>query len=256
MRKILRPLTSFIILASAGIMLTAGWIKWRSLEPGHHLVVAWEGLWLPLNFRDAGASFNSCLGQELIRPGLLTRANRWFSGFSCTNVGNPEEIFSLNYKPASREEFFCQGQTGKTIGRHFNRGITLHNLEFLSSWQQEAMGASACNFVHEILKSLARAKRILLHCDAGQDRTGTITALLQALVAERSALPRASWLQAIECDYRQSPYLAPDKYGRQANFINSLPNASVAEFISTTCGIPPETINAAVRQLQTVDPPQ
>jgi hypothetical protein len=246
-KKLLLGIFTLLLFTVGG---TAAWLKVRSLETGHHLTVAWEGLWLSPNFRDAGASFNQCLGTPLMREGILLRANRWFSGFSCARVGSPEEIFSLNYKPETGEEFFCQADGHKVIGRHYNSQVMLYDLEFPETWSNEAMRHDACRVMEELVGSVAAGKSTLIHCDAGQDRTGTVAALLQALVAEDSGIPVEKWIAAIECDYVKSPKLGAAKYGRQGAFISALrEHSSIAGFLQETCGISARMIAAAVKEL-------
>jgi hypothetical protein len=236
------------ILTVIVIAIIAASIKWRSLDANHKLSVNWEGIWLSDNFRDAGESFNVCLDQPLMRAGLLLRSNRWFSGFSCDRVGTPDTIFSLNYEPKSGAEFFCHNAEtdDKVIGQHFNTSETLHNLEFLSTWDNEAMRRDACAFLPPILTSLATHQRTLIHCNAGEDRTGTVSALLQALVAELTTIDRDRWLDAIECDYQKSSKLEQSKYGRQKTFLSSiLEQSSIADFLVRTCDVPASLVDSA-----------
>ncbi len=231
----------FLALCALGIGL-----KVHSLEPGHSLVVSWEGLVIGKNYRDAGQSFNECLGQKLIKTGFLLRANRWFSGFSCHDVGEPDEIYSLNFDPKNRHEFFCHSGSTKVIGKHFNEIKIIKDIEFLDNWNRPEVLSDICGFFGSALASLAKGKKILLHCDAGQDRTGTFAALVQALIAEKSQVPQSLWLDAIECDYRKSPKLVQEKYGRQRRLLEGIfRTTSVQEFLSTKCAIPASVINDA-----------
>ena len=62
-----------------------------------------EGSIKDANFRDLGQSINSCLKKQglpdIFQDNLVYRANRFFSGWSCNSVGNPQQIFTLNFVP-------------------------------------------------------------------------------------------------------------------------------------------------------------
>ena len=242
----------FSLLGCAFVLLstTAALIKLRSHESGRSLVVSWEGLFISRNFRDAGESFNECLGDPLMTEGVVFRANRWFSGFSCDDVGAPDEIYSLNFDPATSQEYFCHTKDGKIIGKHFNADVVINDVEFLESWSNLQLREGICGFFSSALASVAKGKRLLTHCNAGQDRTGTVAAIIQALVAEHSKIDSARWLDAIECDYRRSPRLSSEKFDRQRRFITSvLATSSVSEFLADRCNISEVTINEAVGAL-------
>ena len=68
---------------------------------------------------------------------------------------------------------------------------------------------------------------MLIHCDAGRDRSGAVSALLIAMAAEKSGLLDERMISAIECDYRKTQSLIEDKYGRMSNFIRNLKNIIV-----------------------------
>ena len=234
------------------VIFLAG-IKIRSLsyaDEGPKLAVRWEGFYHDYNFRDVGFSLNECLGSTFFEKDIILRSAGWFSGWSCDGVGNPDTIFSLNYAPKKAERYFCQGDNGKTIGRYYNPNIKLNDLEFPAAWEDENMRTAACAFLDGIFQEIAQDRKTLLHCDAGRDRTGTITALIAALVAEKHNRLNDQMLNAIECDYRKTPSLNPEKYGRMKNFITYLQTqGGVASFLKKQCGIDDTQMNRLVNNL-------
>ena len=243
-----------LVLLLLLIVSYAGWIKFRSYDirdGGPPLAVRWEGFYHDMNFRDIGTSINQCLGKKIFREGLLFRSAGWFSGWNCEKVGNPQVIYSLNYSPEKKERYFCQSEDGKVIGRYFNPEIKLNNLESLRSWVDEETRIAVCGFLKDIFISILDERKTLLHCDAGRDRTGTLSALLVALVAEESGRLDSEMLDAIECDYRKTKSLTPDKYGRMKDFIQSLQAmGGVSTYIEQTCNISPEIIPHVSQKMQ------
>lgn len=228
-----------------------GWLYWPSFDAAHpHLNVKPEGAVNDRNFRDAGASFNACLGQKLMREDRVFRAAVWFSGWSCAGVGNPDEVFTLNFDPEDGREYYCRAPDGIKVGRHYNDATELSDLEFLPTWSNAAQRDGFCGLLRASYADVAAGKRILVHCDAGRDRTGTYNALLQALVAESRGALDERVVQAIECDYRRSETLAPAKYGRMAALIAGIrAQSTVAGFLSDQCKIPPEVVAATASAL-------
>ncbi len=245
--KILALLFSVLILA---MLLFMGWVKYRSLlgfSGELPLAVRWEGFYQDMNHRDLGASINHCMGRRLFREDVLHRSSGWFSGWSCEKVGNPEVIYSLNYSPYRGERYFCHEDGGKNIGRYFNPDTQLNDLEFLKSWENPEMRGAACRFLDNIMLSMISGNKVLLHCDAGRDRTGAISALLVAMTAEAWAALDSELLSAIECDYRKTESLVEEKYGRMERFIRKInERGTVAEFLQKQCGISKQkTLDAA-----------
>jgi hypothetical protein len=234
------PITAFLVYASyREINARAG--------RDERLSVRWEGLWIPNNFRDVGSSMNECLGRKDFKEGVLTRANVWFSGWSCDSVENPDVIYSLNRVKARHEQYFCRASSGKdTIGRFFQKDdLVLSDLEFYATWDNEATKEIACDFFRDSFKEIINGKKILVHCDAGKDRTGTYAALTSALVAEHLGTLDEKMLEAIECDYRKSVRLEHHKYGRMRSFVNDLQRrAGIAKFLQEKCQIDQATVAA------------
>jgi hypothetical protein len=235
-------------------LLLWGGISQRAVrhDDGLPLAIRWEGVVQDKNYRDAGESLNSCLGHELFQTARLLRANGWFSGWSCDTVGSPEVIYSLNYAPELQERYFCMTEDGQqNIGRFFNPKIKLNDLELIDTWSNPAMVEGTCGFISDIMQSLIAQKRVLVHCNAGRDRTGTMVAVLAALAAETSGLLDDDVVGAIECDYRKTASLKPQLYGRMAAFIHSMQKeqGSVTAFITGKCGIPRLLLEQGAGQL-------
>ena len=91
---------------------------------------------------------------------------------------------------------------------------------------------------------------MLIHCDAGRDRTGVISALLIAMASEKAGLLDEKMINAIECDYRKTQSLAKEKYGRMSNFIRNLINrGGVSEFLLEQCNLPTHIISKASERI-------
>jgi len=223
-----------------GFLLWAYYPSFLATEPG--LTFKIEGfLDQKLNFRDAGASINQCAGQKILPEDLLLRSSGFFSGWSCDRVGNPDFIYSLNYSASDKRQYYCRGAEGHpnglNIGIHF-QSEELSDLEFIETWEQkpdEVM--SVCSFISEGLIMLRNGKRILLHCEAGRDRTGAVVALLAAYQLEEAGTLSDSSIAAIECDYRRSKSLDSSKHGRIEKFLRELrKRGGVRKFLKDHCG--------------------
>ena len=91
---------------------------------------------------------------------------------------------------------------------------------------------------------------MLIHCDAGRDRSGTLSALLIAMASEKSGLLDEKMINAIECDYRKSASLTADKYGRMSIFIrNILKRGRVNDFLLNQCNLPIKIIAEASEKI-------
>jgi hypothetical protein len=246
LKKIKYPSLLICILLLV-VLCCMGWIKVRRslLESEQHLAIRWEGLYKDKNFRDIGDSINQCYGKEIMRTGLVFRSNGWFSGWNCNKVGNPEIIYSLNFDPKKNDLFFCWDAQKKqaNICKVLNLTIKLSDLEFLPTWGNEEMRKSTCTIFKSMLVSIKKQKRTLIHCSAGRDRTGVFAAILAAIAAESRHTLNQSMLDAIECDYRKTASLVPEKYGRMEEFIRQISKTqSVSHFLASQCNIPEETI--------------
>ena len=162
------------------------WTKFKSIGEEHNkqpLAIRYEGFYHDMNHRDLGQSINNCLEDDIFKNDVVHRSAGWFSGWSCSKVGNPDVIFSLNYSPIKKERFFCHESEEKIIGKFFNDEIVLNDLEFILNWENEKIRIPTCLFYENILIDIIAGKKVLIHCDAGRDRSGAISALLIAMVS-------------------------------------------------------------------------
>lgn len=193
-----------------------------------------------INFRDAGKSINECAGRPLLDQEKILRASGFFSGWSCSKVGNPDVIYSLNYSESENRRYYCRGAVEHQYG--FNVGVSfqsreMSDIEFLSSWENNPdQVGSVCTFLAEGLKKLKSGKKILLHCEAGRDRTGAIVALMAAYMLEKEGSLSDDMIAALECDYRKSKSLRPEKYGRIQSLLENLRSTGgVRSFLRARC---------------------
>ena len=230
-----------------------GWTKFKSLGDEHDeqpLAIRYEGFYHDMNHRDLGLSINDCLDEEIFKNNVVHRAAGWFSGWSCSKVGDPDVIFSLNYSPINNERFFCHESEEKIIGKFFNDEIVLNDLEFISNWENEKIRIPTCLFYENILIDIIAEKKVLIHCDAGRDRSGAVSALLMAMASEKAGLLDERMISAIECDYRKTESLIAEKYGRMSNFIRNLINGGgVNEFLNQQCNLPINIISKASERI-------
>ena len=230
-----------------------GWTKFKSLGDEHDeqpLAIRYEGFYHDMNHRDLGLSINDCLDEEIFKNNVVHRSAGWFSGWSCSKVGDPDVIFSLNYSPINKERFFCHESEEKIIGKFFNDEIVLNDLEFISNWENEKIRIPTCLFYENIFLDIIAEKKVLIHCDAGRDRSGAVSALLIAMAAEESGFLDERMISAIECDYRKTASLIEEKYGRMSNFIRNLKNSGgVDEFLIQKCNLPAEIISQASKRI-------
>ena len=230
-----------------------GWTKFKSLGEEDNekpLAIRYEGFYHDMNHRDLAQSINHCLEEEIFKKDVVHRSAGWFSGWSCSKVGNPDVIFSLNYSPINKERFFCHENEEKIIGKYFNEEIVLNDLEFISNWDNEKIRIPTCLFYENILLDIIAEKKVLIHCDAGRDRSGAVSALLIAMAAEESGFLDERMISAIECDYRKTESLIDEKYGRMSNFIRNLKNSGgVDEFLIQKCNLPAKIISQASKRI-------
>lgn len=241
---------SFVALAAlalAGVAAKPLLAMYRSATP---LRVSWEGAVIDKNFRDVGKSLNACLSERRFTEGAMLRSNRWFSGWSCEDVGSPTVILSLNSQPRDERRYFCLDGDSLRIGEAFSPDAELNDLEFLGTWADPVQRAEACAYLKRGIEALAAGERLLVHCDAGRDRTGVYAALIAAVAFEASGGLDARAVDAIECDYEKSRSLAKGKYGRMRDFLGILRDSGgVGRFLEGRCGIQRFDLNAAVAAL-------
>jgi hypothetical protein len=245
-----RVLKFLFFFAVAGLLLKAGSMIYRSRTDGIPLAIKWEGAFLNANTRDVGTSINQCLGRPLLREGVLQRSNVWFSGWSCDKVGSPDVIFSLNFDPARNERYFCRTSKTNVIGMHYGQKV-LHDLEFLETWTDSEMRHTTCQYLEASFTELISGKKVLVHCDAGRDRTGTYSALIAALTAESMGRLNEEVIEAIECDYQKTRSLHPSKIGRMRHFIEDITaeGGTIRDFLIQQCKMSPQLIQAVTSHM-------
>jgi hypothetical protein len=245
-RRALAAFGLVVALLLAALAARGAQVLVQSREGPGPLAVRWEGAVNDRNERDLGASLDACLGEPRFRAGVVTRAAQWFSGWSCSGVGDPDVILSLNYKPGQFERYYCRADGKNRVGLVSGAAKELNDLEFLETWDDPVQRDAACWYLHQGIDALAAGKRVLVHCDAGRDRTGTVAALLAAAAFESIGPLDERALDAIECDYRKSESLVPEKYGRMKTFLGKLHDSGGATGLLTrTCGIPAAQVAAA-----------
>jgi len=229
-----------------GLALFAARIWLQSREGPGDLAVKWEGAVNDRNARDLGASLNECLGEPYFAPGKVWRSAQWFSGWSCDGVGNPDVILSLNAEPGHDTRYYCRADDENRVGLMTTLTSELNNLELRETWDDPAQRAGACWYLKEALAALAAGRRILVHCEAGRDRTGAVSGLLAAIALEAGGRLDTRGIEAVECDYRRSASLKPVKYGRLAALLTQLQaEGGPTTMLAKTCGLEPEALRAA-----------
>ena len=231
------------------LLVFMGWVKIKSLTGDKlevPLAIRWEGFYHDMNYRDLGESINQCYGENIFKAGIYSRSAGWFSGWSCNKIGNPDVIFSLNYSPLKKEKFFCHEDSNKIIGKSFDQKFVLNDLEFINNWDNSEIRLPTCRYLENSLISIISNQKVLMHCDAGRDRSGTMSALTIALIAEKKGILNEKMKMAIECDYRKTESLVPDKFGRMKNFIDEIQKTgSISDFVNDKCNISNEIIESA-----------
>jgi len=252
--KFRKSIFTFSVILCCSLLVFAGAVKMRSYVPDseYNLEIRWEGIYLDKNYRDISRSINQCYNKKIMKEGVIARSNGWFSGWSCADVGNPESIISLNYNPVKQKKFYCWNteKDKPVLGNVPNHDIKLDSLETIKSWKNKKMRKAACDAVRQVLLSINQNKKTLIHCDAGRDRTGFIAAILVTVMAEYNGKFDNKIMQAIECDYRKTPSLKKENYGRMKKFISEIrKNTTMTDFIYNQCSIPYHTINMAAVKL-------
>lgn len=200
-----------------------------------------------INFRDMGASLNQCLGKNEFRTGLVYRSNKYFSGWSCDKIANPDKIYSLNYSINEPHQYYCIKKDGSYLtGQHFNTTFEISDIENLYNWNKPEFNQAMCSFFKYTLNDIIQEKTLLFHCDAGRDRTGAFAAMLSIMLAEQKGLANEDLINAIECDYEKTSSLEKDKFGKMKIFISDFEKkGGISKFIATQCMIDQSKISQA-----------
>ena len=232
-----------LLLLVAVVVAIAAWMYYPAvLLPAPRLTFKVEGFFdSKINFRDAGASINQCANEPLLPESKIMRSSGFFSGWSCEKVGDPDVIYSLNYSDAEGRRYYCRGAEGQPhgllVGTSY-QSAEMSDIEFLSNWSKNSEQVrSVCQFLDDGIKQIRKGKKILLHCDAGRDRTGAVVALMAAYELEARGPLSDHAIRAIECDYRKSKSLKPEKYGRIQKLLEELrASGGIRQFLHNQCG--------------------
>jgi len=229
--------------AAIGIAYYTGSFGHR--EP--HLRKFWEGVAIDLNHRDVGQSLNACLGSNTFATGEIQRSNRYFSGWSCNKVGNPETIVQLNFEMKRQEISYCTRPDGDVVAEHFNQGFEIKDIEDFEQWNDPGVRTALCQSVALALRSIAEGKNVLVHCDVGRDRTGAFSALLAATLADMQQKLDDKVVDAIECDYEKTKKLEGWKKGHMKAFVNDLKShyGGPVSFLREKCGFTEQSFEKA-----------
>ena len=208
-----------------------------------------EGLYLDHNYRDVFGSVNQCLGKDVLPLDRLGRSNRWFSGWSCDNVGDPDHIVTLNYKPQKGHVFYCRRDGKRVVGVAPVQEVEMNDIEFMDTWEDKLQRRYICAQMKTVAEGMRKGGNVLVHCDAGRDRTGAFAAMWSAMFLERAGVERKAIVEAIECDYRKSASLAPQKYGRMEKFLGKIwkRGETIEQFVQSQCELDPALIANALK---------
>ena len=200
-----------------------------------------------LNFRDVGKSLNECLNKSVFKTGKIFRSDRYFSGWSCDKINNPDKIYSLNFSPWDPHAYYCKQKNGERLfGSHPNTTFEITEIENLTQWKKPEFKSTMCSFVKDNLNDLIQHKSFLFHCDIGRDRTGAYAALLSMMLIEQRFYNVEKMQNAIECDYEKTQSLPKNEYGKMKNFLEYMDDhGGVGSFIQKQCNITDETLELA-----------
>jgi hypothetical protein len=246
-RKILKFIAIIFIFVVSFLVLRYFYYKDRNkYEP-----LLWQGFFdYRLNFRDVAQSLNQCMGKDLFQTGLVYRSNKYFSGWSCDKINNPQKIYSLNFSPWNPHSYFCERSDGtKLYGYYPNTTFEISDIEKVEKWKDPLFKETMCIFFNETLHDLTQKNSFLYHCDVGRDRTGAFTAMISMMMAEQKKLPSDEVINAIECDFEKTSALEKEQFGKMKKFMLEMKeNGGVSKFIENTCEIKKETIAQAAEQ--------
>ena len=250
LKKVKYVILVFILILTL-LLIIMFYIKIKSLygnDSDLSLAIRYEGLYHEMNYRDLGKSINECYGEKLFNENMISRSAGWFSGWGCEKIGNPDVLYSLNYSPKKNEHFFCYNPESKLIGRSFEQKIELNDIEFIENWNKPEIQETTCSYIDNIFNDILLGKKIHMHCDAGRDRAGAMSALIIGLISEKRKLLDKKMMNAIECDYRKTTSLIIGKYGRMKKFLEDISKqGSIESFILRKCSISKHKIESVSR---------
>ena len=240
----------FIVVLVCFLLGLSVWLQFlqeqKSAEPKY-----WSKFFRDMNFRDVGVSLQQC-SQDNIRfsSGLMFRSTKYFSGWSCHDIGNPHDIFTLNYKPSQPQEYYCEQADGvKHFGMRFNKHarIRTRDLSSVAAWRSMEFNSVFCNYTRSIIDDLMNEKSLLIHCSAGRDRTGMLVGIIAASLMEQKDIPFETIVSLNNCDYQKTASLVKEKYGLlETTLINMKKDSgSISDFLIKTCHIDSSSLKKA-----------
>lgn len=238
---LLSPLLGVLALHAVSLLWEDGRLKFQI-----------EGISGDVNARDVAKSINECLGHDSLAVGRLLRSSRYFSGWWCSLVGHPDLIVTLNHQPDKNYHYYCrEGLFSTKIGVVLPQKTEISDIEYVDNWKNADFRQQVCGYLGTIAGGLKNGQRVLFHCDAGRDRTGTVSAIFSALALETMGLDPKSVAAALECDYRKSESLKAYKYGRVAEFYAAAiaAHGSMRNFVAAECGFSADQLQAAAGAL-------
>lgn len=210
--------------------------------------VFWQGAFQSrLNFRDVGESLNQCLGRQQFATDKMFRSNKFFSGWSCEKIHNPDKIYSLNYEPTQPQKYFCLNENDeKQFGIAFNKNFVISDISAPSMWKSETYKQTMCAYFSNALNDLTHQTSFLFHCSVGRDRTGDFAAMLVYMLLEEKHMNTPEMIDALECDYEKTSALEKYKIGHIKDFLQQMQNdGGVKKFIQSQCNISDSLISDA-----------
>lgn len=246
-KRLIILIVSAVVLILAGIA-TIGYLY--KTGKSRYEPKLWIGFFdYRLNLRDVGESLNQCLNKELFNTAMVYRSNKYFSGWSCDKIKNPEQIYSFNFSPWDPHSYYCEMNDGKRqYGFHPNTTFEISDIEKLENWQRPEFKQTMCTFFQRTLADLSYKRSFLFHCDVGRDRTGAFAAMIAMIALEQNNLVNEATIEAIECDYQKTSALEDHKVGKMRDFMKDMQKqGGVSRFIGQECGISKEEMQRAAK---------
>ena len=242
---------SIILICCIGVVVGFGNYIY-SRDKNKYEPKLWIGLFdYRLNLRDLGESLNKCLKKEIFETGLIYRSNKYFSGWSCDKINNPDRIYSLNFSPWNPHSYYCERADGSRLyGTHSNTTFEINNVEKIENWEIPELRETMCSFVKDALTDIVEGRNFLFHCDVGRDRTGAFAAILAMMMAEQQNMVNEKLVDAIECDYQKTSALESFKKGRMKNFVHETIReyGGMTKFINSKCKISGDLVDNAAKK--------